>query len=247
MTLENICIKETNDEKKRLVIVGTSSTARTIYSFVSTYDLFEVIGFAVNQEYIKQPTFCDLPVYALETLDTVIDKENDYLFVAIQWNRLNADRRKAFEYVKSRGFKMANLISPSAIVNGKLKGENCWIADLAILDFNVEIGDDVFVKVNAFIGPNSKVHQHCFIGAKSLIAGGCCIGEQSFIGLGATVFDQTNIGNKCIVGACSVVKRNMPDFTRCKTSSNSVDYTTYTEDVIESKLMFAKNVRTPIS
>lgn len=38
--------------KKKLIIVGTSTTARSVCKFVETYKLFDIIGFAVNRQYL---------------------------------------------------------------------------------------------------------------------------------------------------------------------------------------------------
>lgn len=228
---------------QKLVIVGISSTAKMILAFINKYHLYEVIGFAVDKQYIQESTYCALPVYAIEDLDDIFDRENDFLFVAIQWNRLNADRREIFERLKVKGFQFANLISPMAVINGVIKGENCWIADMVIVDFGATIGSDVFIKVSAWVGPNTIISDHCFISAKSAIAGGCFIGEQSFIGINATIFDCTQIGKKCIVGACTSIKRNMSNFSKSKTLSTSVDFIQYEEYEVENKLLFSKNVR----
>ena len=40
--------------KKRIVIIGTSTTAKTVSTFIEHYGLFEIIGFAVNKQYIKE-------------------------------------------------------------------------------------------------------------------------------------------------------------------------------------------------
>lgn len=228
---------------EKLVIVGTSTTAATVFKFVQRYQLYDVLGFAVNRIYLTTNEYSGKPVYAIEDLDTIIDKDKDLLFVAMQWNKLNAERRTVYERLKNGGWHFANIISPYAVVNGKLEGDNCWIADGAIIDFGATIGNNVFVKIGAFVADNTHVADHCFIGAKSTIAGGCNIGEQSFVGLNSTIFDCTTIGRKCLVGACAVVKRNLPDFTRCKTSSDLCELKQFGEDEIESKLMFKKNIR----
>lgn len=229
--------------KKNLVIVGISTTAKTVLAFVKHYDLFNVLGFAVNNSYIREPTFCDKPVFAIEELDGIIDKSKDYLFVAIQWNRLNADRRNVYEMLKQEGFLFANIISPNAIIHGNLSGDNCWIADQVNIDFGTIIGSDCFLKVQSYVAGNCIVSDHCFIGAKSIIGGGCKVGEQSFVGINATIFDCTEVGKKCIVGACSIVKRNMPDFSKISTILDNYVIKQYSEEEIEGKLMFNKNVR----
>lgn len=228
---------------KNIIIVGTSTTAERILCFVNQYALYNVLGFAVNRIYKDKDSFCGLPVYCIEELDSIIDKNEDFLFVAMQWNNLNADRKKVYMQLKDQGYKFANLISPTALINGNIVGENCWITDNVIIDYGTTISDNVYVKTGAFIAENVKIDKHVFIGAKSLIAGESIIGEQSFIGLSAVVFDKVIVGKRCIVGACTALKRNLNDFSTIKTNMENYTIKQYTEDVIESKLQFKKIIR----
>ncbi|MEG1999344.1 MAG: hypothetical protein RR015_04955, partial [Bacteroidales bacterium] len=84
-------------EKKKILIIGTSSTAIHVYKFIQEYNLFNVIGFAVDREYIDCDYFLSLPVYPLDEIDKIIDKENDLIFIAMLWNRLNSDRESLYE------------------------------------------------------------------------------------------------------------------------------------------------------
>lgn len=222
-----------------LIIVGTSTTSQIVFSFIQKYNLYNVVGFAVNREYLKHDEFLGLPVYAIEDLDPIAVN----LFVAIQWNRLNSDRRKVYTELKVKGFKFVNLISPNAIVSGSLEGDNCWISDGVIINFGTIIDDNVFIKTGAVISYNGHICSHCFIGAKSFVAGGCTIGEQTFIGVNATIFDQVMIGKKCLIGACTVVNRNIPNFCKYSSSISHFECKQYTEEEIENKLLFSKNVR----
>lgn len=226
-----------------LYIIGTSTTAEIVYQFVTTYNLYNVKGFAVNQEFKNQDSFMNLPLYSIETLDKIVNKTQDYLFVAIQWNKLNSDRKKVFEKLKFDGYKFANIISPNSLINGYIRGENCWIADHVVVDFGVEIRNNTFIKIGATICDNTIIGEHCFIGAKATIAGGVNIGQQCFIGVNATIFDCVTIGKKCIIGAASVVKRNVPDFTLCKVNTENTIIEKFNEQTIIEKLQFKKNVR----
>jgi len=222
----------------KLIIIGTSTTARILYLFIRKYRLYDVAGFAVNKSYITCDRYCDLPVYAIEDLEP-----SDYLwFIAVQWNRLNADRRMLYENLKSKGFQFVNLISPNSVINGEIKGQNCWIHDGVIVDFGSIIGNNVFIKLNATIAENTLIEDHCFVGAKTMIAGECRVGEQSFIGIGSIVYDKVNIGKKCLISACSVIKRNVPDYCKVLLSSD-IEYKQYSSEEIEEKLIFSKNVR----
>lgn len=227
----------------KIVIVGTSVAASNVCKFIEKYELYNVIGFAVNKEYRTIDSYLNKPVYDIENLGRIIDKQKDFLFVAIQWNRLNADRRKVYEQLKGKGYRFANLVSPLASLNGYLDGDNCWINDFVCIDTDAVIGNNVFVKVGAWVGDHALVGDHCFVGAKSTVGGGVQVGEQSFIGLGSIVFDDTKIGRKCIIGAGTALKRNLPACCVYKTTSDNYVVKEYSESEIENKLMFSKNIR----
>lgn len=183
-------------------------------------------------------------VWDLEHLHEYMDVNNDYVFVAMLWNRLNADRRSLFEKVQRMNrFKFANIISPTAIVRGEITGVNCWICDNVIIQESVVVEDNVFVMDKAFVGHRSVVKPHAFLAAGAMVMGSVAVGVQSYVGVNATVFDGTHIGNKCLVGACTYVKRDLPDFSSIKTPSDTFIIKTYTETEIESKWLARGNVR----
>lgn len=228
---------------ENLIIIGTSTTAKTIFQFVQRYSLYNVLGFAVNEQYRTTESFCGLPVYAIENLETVIDKNKDKLFVAILWNHLNADRKKVYVSLKEKGFLFANLLSPKASINGRIVGDNCWVGDFVTIDFDTDIHSNVHVKTGAHIGHESIIDKHCFIGARSVIGGKVTIGEQSFVGLSATIFEQVHVGKKCIVGAATALKRNLNDFSVFKTTNENFITKQYSCEEIEDKLVASKNLR----
>lgn len=228
---------------ENLIIIGTSTNARHVYEFVKMYNLYNVIGFAVNEKYNNGESFMGLPVFNLEDLP---DKQDVpfKVFIALLWNRLNRDRRDLFEYCERCGLEFVNLISPHAIIRGSSSiGRNCWIHDFCIVQNNTLIGDNVAIMAYTLIGANCKVGSHCFFGARSLLGGGSSVGTQSFVGLNSTIFDNTQIGEKCIVGACTAVKRNMPSYSKYITPSDNIVIKQYPEEEIESKLIFSKNKR----
>ena len=233
---------------KNLVIVGISDTADRICLFVERYKLFNIIGCTVNEEYMPKSGYAIVggasrKVFPLEKLDEYIDKDNDYLFVAILWNRLNADRRHMYERVKSMGYKLANIVSPHARVRGELQGDNCWICDDVIVQERAKLGGNIFIKDNALVGHRSVIEDHSFIGIKATVCGAVHIGEQSFIGAHSTIFDEVKIGKKCLIGGATIVKRNVPDCSVVKVPNNTMIIKQYQEDVIESKWQAHHNIR----
>lgn len=225
----------------RLIIIGTSTTAEHVYSFVKEYNLFDIQGFAVDATYKKQDTFLGEPLFEIEDLENIMDKKNDLLFVAILWNRLNADRRDVYLRLQSQGFKFANLVSPTAKIRGKILGDNCWFHDYVIVQHDAVIGSNTLVMAYSVVGAHVELKSHCFVAAKSVIGGNCKVGEQCFLGIASIILDDRKIGNKCIVGAATVVKRDMPSFSSIKTTLDNFNVKTYLESDIENKLLFTAN------
>ena len=211
-------------------------------SFIEYHHLYNVIGFAVNEQYKAVDVFENLPVFTLENLYNEVGSSNIKVFVSLLWNHLNRDRRNMYEFCKSKGYQMANLISPLSVIRSEITGDNMWIQDFAVIQNGCVLGSNIAMMQSTVIGTRCHIGSHCFFGAHSIVGGGSSVGEQTFVGFNATVFDGTRIGSKCIVGACTVVKRNMPDCSKIITSS---DFTIkqYAEDEVENKLMFSKNKR----
>ncbi len=229
--------------KKRLMIIGCSTTGKHLLEFIRYYDLFDVVGFAVNKEYKQFDEYCGLPVYELEKLNELHGDIFDFVFVAVLWNKVNADRKRIYNMVKKMGLQCANIISPTAKIRGTIEGDNCWIHDYAIIQNNTFVSSGLMMMAQSLIGANTQIGEHCFLGAKSLIGGGSKIGNQTFIGLNATVFDNVKIGEKCIIGACTSIKRNVPSYTLCKIANTNCQQIFYDEKTIEDKLQYSLNVR----
>ena len=226
------------EQSKKIILVGTGELSNDIRFFIERYNLFEVVGYAVNKEYLKETEYKGLPVYPLESLEEYVDKNTIYTFVAIYWfHYLNRERRKAFELLKDKGFKVANLISPKAEVLTENIGEGNWICDYVYLDFKSKIGSNNIFRNYSYFGHYAEVDNHTFLGARTVIGGHTHIGSQNFIGISCTIFNNLTIGDKCILGAGTVVKRSVPDYSVVKMPNDNVITKQYTEETIELKLV----------
>lgn len=97
-------------------------------------------------------------------------------------------------------------------------GTNCYIgAGLSVLaGANVSIGDSVLIASDVFIGsenhgmnPESETPymDQPLVCKPVVISDGCWIGEK------ACVLPGVSIGKKCVIGAGSVVTKDVPDFS----------------------------------
>lgn len=223
---------------EKLVIVGIGETSQDIRFFIERYQLFEVVGYAVNREYITGTQWNGLPVYALEELEQHIDRNKVGLYVAIsEFQHLNREKRRVYTELKERGFFFPNLVSPKATVLTDEIGDGNWICDFAYLDFQTRIGSNCVLRNYAYVGHYARIGSHNFLGAKSMIGGNTVMDDQCFVGINATIFNNVHVGSKCLIGGSAVVKKSMPDFSRCRVVSSTMEYTQFDETEIEDKLL----------
>lgn len=178
------------------------------------YDLFEIVGFTVNEGSISSELYLDFPVYPVETIEQYADPENVKIFIAVSWyHHLMKTRMEKFEYLRGKGYHFANLISPYSIVQTNQIGEGNWILEQVYIGYNAKIGSNNVFICNSSLGHYSQTGDHNFFGAKANLLGHVTIGNRCFIGSSALIFNKTTIGDKCIIGAGSVIKKNLGDCT----------------------------------
>lgn len=221
---------------KRLIIIGTGTTAKNVYDFVRFHNLFEVAGFAVNEHFFSESRFMGLPVYRLEDFFFTSQTEEYVFFIAILWNNLNQDRRSVYEMCIKNNLSLVNLIAPSAVIRGKIDGNNIWIGDHVVVQSGVTIESDSFVRSNVVICHDTVIKAHSFISAGAIVGSSCTVGEQSFIGLNATVLEGIRIGAKSIVGAGVCLKENLDQHSMACLSSSNYIVKQYDPQTIGTKL-----------
>lgn len=141
-----------------------------------------------------------------------VDPGQQDLFIAIGDN---GSRRNWFEEVSRRGYHVASLIHPAAIVSGFTKiCHGVLINAGAILNAGAVINANTIINTGAIIDHETIIGRHCHIAPASTIAGRVTVGDNSFIGAGSTIIDKITIGQSAVIGAGSVVIRNIPSNQR---------------------------------
>lgn len=225
--------------KEQLVIVGAGHLAHEIVDFINHYDLYEIIGFTVNEQCSKEKMFMGLPVYPMERLEEYIDKEKVKLFEAISWyHNMMGVREQKFRELKARGFRFANVISPKAMIWTKNIGEGNWICDNVYIGYNVTVGSNNIFRACCDVQHYSSVGDNCFIADMTMLAGHVTLKDRCFVGISCAVHNRVTIGYKCVVGGGCVIKYDVPDFSLC--IANNATIVQRNESTIEKYVSLGK-------
>ena len=103
-------------------------------------------------------------------------------------------------------------IHPSAIVSPSAKiGEGTVVMAGAVINADAVIGKHCIVNTGATVDHDCVIEDYCHIAPGVHISGGTHVGEGSWIGVGSSVIQCLNIGKNCMIGAGSVVVKDISD------------------------------------
>ena len=77
-----------------------------------------------------------------------------------------------------------------------------------MLQYGVEVGDNVILWSGYHVGHQTKIADHVFVSSHVVISGFCEIGSSSFLGVNSCFADETKCAEDCVVGAGAVVVKN---------------------------------------
>lgn len=198
---------------KDLVIIGAGGMGREIY-----YHAQECSGF--ETEY-RIKGFIDDNIHSLDGFDGfpevlgTIDQyricKNDVFVTSIG----NVKSKKlCIERILDKGGSFISLIHPSArIAIDATLGIGVIIMRRVDIGSYTKIGDYSFIQADAIIGHDALIGNFCRIDCKVVCVGGVKVLEAATIHTLAIISHGVTVGKRAIVGALSLVIRNVKEDT----------------------------------
>ena len=192
-----------------VVIIGAGETAAIAYEYFTADSPYEVVGFCVEKEFIKEDSFQGLPIAAFEDIKDKFPPKKYKVFVAISSTKLNRIRTRLYQSVCEMGYECVSYISSRAFIwRDAVIGDNCFIFEGNTIQPFAQIGNNVILWSGNHIGHNTVIHDNCFIASHCVISGFCEIGENCFLGVNSTVINNISIAKDCFIGASALIQKD---------------------------------------
>ena len=194
---------------KKLVIIGASGFGREVAWLVERINkmkaTWDLIGFVDDDEEIQGQNINGYPV--LGKLNWLNEQENEiYLVCAVGASKV---RKMIVSTLKN--VKYATLIDPSVIMSERVTiGEGCIICAGTIITVNIEIGSHVIINLDCTVGHDVKINNYVTLYPSVNVSGNVCLEECVEMGTGSQIIQGLKVGNNTIVGAGSVVVKELP-------------------------------------
>lgn len=198
----------------RIVVFGVGQWAELAHFYFTHDSPHEVVGFAVDRDYLAQEQFHDLPVVAWDAVEDSFRPSEVSMFLPISFKRMSHARADKLLEAKEKGYAIVSYVSSKATTFPDFScGENCFILEDNTIQPYVTIGRNVVMWSGNHIGHHTVIEDHVMVTSQVVISGACRIGEHSFFGVNATVRDETVIGRETIVGAGTAIMADTEPFS----------------------------------
>ena len=197
---------------KNIVLIGGGDQAHYTIDIIHKQGKYNIVGIIDAQEKLNTEKFGYKIIGRQENIKhliSIFDIHGAVISIGDNWTRY---------YVASQvkklvpEFKFFNAIHPSCIIGEHVKfGEG--IVAMAGIIFNprATVGDHTFFATGAQVEHDCIIGDYASISAGSITGGYVELGNFAAITLGVTVFDRTKIGENSVVGAGSLVVKDLPD------------------------------------
>lgn len=194
---------------KNLIIIGARGFGREIYSLAIEC-----------KEYMKEYVikgFLDSKADALDNYDGYplilgdvesYEVQDEDIFICAL-GEVEA-KRKYTELILNKGGIFTTLIHPTAYISkNTILGAGCIICRNVLISCDIQIGNHVTIQPFSDIGHDAKIADWCHLNTYSFMGGFAELGEMATIHTGGIVLPHKKIEQNAIVGAGSVVIRNV--------------------------------------
>jgi len=197
---------------EKIVIIGTGGFGREVLDVLEAVNqvqpTYQIMGFITEPGYHEPGTLIhEAPV--LGYFDWL--EANRAEVKAICGVGAPAARRRLIEKAKNLGVSFFSVIHPRAILTRWVTiGTGSIITAGCILTNNIKIGDHVHINLDSTVGHDAVIHNFVTVSPGVHVSGNVILEEGSFIGTGANLIEGKKVGAWSVVGAGSVVVKDIP-------------------------------------
>jgi acetyltransferase EpsM len=192
----------------KVIFLGAGGIA-IVAAEIARYRGLEIVGFLDDRAEKHGTLFCGATVLGKFDLLAALRQDVPQAVVAFGncHGRLDV-AQKALSY----GFSLPNLIHPSAIVSQEASiGQGAIIMPGTIINSGTRIGSNIILNTAASVDHDCLIGDGVHIGPGARLAGLVTVGTATWIGIGSTIRESVHIGNNVLVGAGSLVLKDIPD------------------------------------
>ena len=195
----------------KIVIFGIGRGANVATRYLSDDSPHEIVAYTADDEYAQRKEFMGRPVIPFSRIEKEIPPVESQMFILLGFQKMNALRAEKFAAAKAKGYSLASYVSSRIIASGNPQmGENCFILEGNVFNYDVQIGNNVVMWSSNHVGDLSVIEDNVFVSSHVVLSGEVTIGANSFLGVNATISNHVRVGARSYIGANALIAHDTP-------------------------------------
>ena len=195
--------------EKPIIIIGAGGNARVTLDILLS-NRKKILAFTAKGT--EEKDICGIPVINDESVIADFKPEDVSLVNGIGSVASLDLRRYVFEKFKQYGFSFVSVVHPSALIASDVSiGEGTCIGAGVIIECGAHIRENTIINTKVSVGHDSIIASHVHIAPGCTLCGNVSVGSCTHIGADTCVIQGIRIGKKTLIGAGSVVVKDIPD------------------------------------
>ena len=198
---------------KDFIIYGAGYTTKQVIADILFTNSKMPSALVVDEELHDEAAYYDLPIVLFSAVQKLYPPDK-YDMLIITGRQVMRNREKMYLEAKKFSYHLTNYISPNAIIEHDVEmGDNNIVFSGAFIGFGGKIGSNNTIRHKAYIGHETQIGNHNIITANCAVGGMSKIGNLSYIGLASTMKDRSVIGDECLIGMGSVITKEIESYS----------------------------------
>ncbi len=194
-----------------IVIFGIGRGANVATRYFRDDSPHKIVAYTVDDDYADRKEFMGCPVIPFSRIEKEIPPAESEIFILLGFQKMNALRAEKFAMAKTKGYSLASYISSRIMASGSPQiGQNCFILEGNVFNYDVHIGNDVVMWSGNHVGDLSVIEDHVFVSSHVVLSGEVTIGANSFLGVNATISNHVRVGARSYIGANALIVNDTP-------------------------------------
>lgn len=196
-------------DNRRLLLIGGGGHCKSVLDSVYRSGYFEETGIIDSNKKTGE-MILDTPVVGTDVDLEKLSEKYSYAFVTVGSVGNTAIRRKLYTYVKMLGYKIPNIIDPSASIamNCQL-GEGIFAGKHVVINSSASIENGAIINTAAIIEHDSYVGAFTHVSPGAVVCGNVKIADDVHVGANSTIIQGKNVRSNIVIGAGSVVTKDL--------------------------------------
>lgn len=197
---------------EKIILLGIGGHAHSVVDSIESNGKYSVCGFLDRKER-EGEQYREYKVIGTDDMLEYYFKEGiKNAFVTVGYLGKGDIRKRLYKQLKEIGFNLPTIVDRTAVIaKDVVLGEGTFVGKKAVVNSVTEIGKMCIINTGVILEHDCKINDFSHIAVGSVLCGNVQVGKESFIGANATVIQGKMIGNKCVIGAGTMIKKDLED------------------------------------